>query len=173
MLHRAGRIISMGGAFRVPGNTGPVAEFNYFVDPHAAEIVLNASLPLTVVPLDVTEQCVLLRTEWNRILRRRQSTLHTFLARATRDYMRYHEQTEGFFGGYLHDPLALAAAVDSSLLTTMRTEVHVECRSPLTRGMTVAEFRIDRSILREGVDVAVAVDRERFLRMFLERVSRR
>jgi inosine-uridine nucleoside N-ribohydrolase len=170
LLQRVGRIISMGGAFRVPGNTGPVAEFNYFVDPDAAEIILNAPLTIMIVPLDVTEQCILLREEFESAIRRCPSTQGRFLLRVTRDYMRYHEQTEGFRGGYLHDPLAVAAAIDPSLLTTLRTVVHVERRSPLTRGMTVAEFRLDRTKTQKGVEVAVAVERERFLRLFFERV---
>ncbi|MBI3579559.1 MAG: nucleoside hydrolase, partial [Ignavibacteriales bacterium] len=65
-LAKVGRIVSMGGAFRVPGNTGPVAEFNYFVDPDAAHVLLNTGLPITVVPLDLTHQIVLMRREMER-----------------------------------------------------------------------------------------------------------
>jgi inosine-uridine nucleoside N-ribohydrolase len=164
------RIVSMGGAFRVPGNTGPVAEFNYFVDPQAAEIVLNAGLPLTVVPLDVTEQCALLGDELRDAARKHGSELGRFFVRMTRDYMRYHQATEGFYGGYLHDPLAVAVALDPTLVTTLRTEVHVECRSALTRGMTVADFRVGERRSVRGVDVAIGVDRARFLQSFFERV---
>ncbi|MBI5464660.1 MAG: nucleoside hydrolase, partial [Ignavibacteriales bacterium] len=51
-LKNAGSIISMGGAFFVPGNTGPVAEFNYFVDPEAVKEVLASGVRLTIVPLN-------------------------------------------------------------------------------------------------------------------------
>ncbi len=51
-----GRLVIMGGALRVPGNTTPAAEFNFFADPHAAAEVFGAGLPTTLVPLDVTEQ---------------------------------------------------------------------------------------------------------------------
>jgi len=169
-LRSVGRIVSMGGAFRVPGNTGPVAEFNYFVDPHAAEEVLNSGLPLTIVPLDVTEQCALLGDELRDIVQKHQTNLGRFLARMTADYMRYHQRTEGFFGGYLHDPLAVAVALDPSLVTTMRTTVHIECLSPLTRGMAVAAFPMSGRRTSNGVDVAVGVDRARFLQTFFERV---
>jgi purine nucleosidase len=54
-------LVVMGGAVRVPGNVGPVSEFNFAVDPEAAAIVLGAGLPLTLVPLDVTERVVLTR----------------------------------------------------------------------------------------------------------------
>src|SRR4029450_3441608 len=56
LMQQLGRLVIMGGAIGVPGNVSPVAEFNIFVDPHAADVVLRAGLPLTLVPLDVTRQ---------------------------------------------------------------------------------------------------------------------
>ena len=170
LLRTAGRIVSMGGAFRVPGNTGPVAEFNYFVDPDAAELVLNGHLPVTVIPLDVTEQCVLLADELRHVARRRANPLGSWFVRVTSFYMRYHRKTEGFEGGYLHDPLAVAVAIDPTFVTTLRAEVHVECRSPLTRGMTVSNFSLPARRVPSHVEVAVAVDRQRFLTFFFERI---
>ncbi|MEZ5366463.1 MAG: nucleoside hydrolase [Bryobacterales bacterium] len=55
----AERIVVMGGALDVPGNAGPHAEFNFFVDPEAARIVLRSGLPVTLVGLDVTRLAVL------------------------------------------------------------------------------------------------------------------
>ena len=170
ILRRVKRIISMGGAFRVPGNTGPVAEFNYFVDPDAAHLVLNSGLPITVVPLDVTEQLVLMRRELEYRACRRASHLATMIERFTKSYMKYHERTEGFFGGYLHDPLAIAVAIDPSLVTTRRVNVQIETKGVLTRGMSVADFRREHQSARRAVDVAVKVDRERFFRLFHERI---
>ncbi len=169
LLARAGRIITMGGAMRVPGNTGPVAEFNYFVDPEAADIVLNAGLPVTVIPLDVTEQCVLLARDLRDVAVRTGSRLARAMVAVTRSYMKYHVRTEGFDGGYLHDPLAVAAVVDPGLLTTLPAQIRVECESPLTRGMTVATFSYGT---RSSVfpRVAVGVDQARFKRLFLERI---
>lgn len=48
------RVVVMGGAFYVPGNTGPFAEFNFYVDPEAADQVMGAGLPVTLIPLDAT-----------------------------------------------------------------------------------------------------------------------
>jgi len=56
LLRRAARIIIMGGAVWCPGNVTPFAEFNFYYDPSAAEVILTSGLPITVVPLDVTRQ---------------------------------------------------------------------------------------------------------------------
>jgi inosine-uridine nucleoside N-ribohydrolase len=167
-LRKVKRIVSMGGAFRVPGNTGPVAEFNYFVDPHAANAVLQAGLPLTVVPLDVTEQIILTRNRLRNIVHRRPSRLGSFVYRFTGPYMRYHRKTLGINGGYLHDPLAVAIAILPSLARLQRVHIEVECRSELTRGMTVADFR--RKGKRTDPEVVVGFDRDKFIELFRRRV---
>ncbi|MBI4429626.1 MAG: nucleoside hydrolase [Ignavibacteriales bacterium] len=170
VLRKVGKIVSMGGAFRVHGNTGPVAEFNYYVDPDAAHIVLNSGLPVTVIPLDVTEQVVLMRKEVEYRAKRRASTVARFILSGTRHYMQYHRQTEGFSGGYLHDPIAVAAAVWPSIIETKKASVDVETQGELTRGMSVAEFRRHSSQRKPTVHLATRIDREIFLRLFHERL---
>ena len=170
-LKKVKRIITMGGAFGVPGNTGPVAEFNYFVDPDAANIVLQSGLPLTIVPLDITHQIVLLRKQIRKVVRRRRSPLGSFVYRFTAPYMWYHKMTLGFNGGYLHDPLAVAIAVEPSLARLQKVRVEVECGSDLTRGMTVADFR--KKGRTTDPDVVVSVDRKRFLSLFRQKVLAR
>ncbi len=178
-LKMAGRIVSMGGAIRVPGNTGPVAEFNYFVDPEAAQLVLNSGLNVTIVPLDLTQQVVVMRREIEYRAKRRASKLADFILRSTRHYMRYHMTTQGFDGGYLHDPIAVACVIQPSLIRTTRNRIDVETKGELTRGMTVAARpndlvgRVWRGIQRPGtVDVATSIDKEGFLKLFHERLWR-
>lgn len=169
-LRKVGRIVSMGGAFHVPGNTGPVAEFNYYVDPDAAQLLMNSGLPITVIPLDVTEQVVLMRREVEYRAKRRASAVARFVLSATKQYMRYHKRTEGFYGGYLHDPIAVAAAVFSSFVQTKKLHVEVETEGKLTRGMTIAESHRSGAPRKPEVHVATKIDRERFLRFFHERL---
>jgi len=164
-FRRLGRIISMGGAFHVPGNTGPLAEFNYYVDPEAAQEILNAAVPVTVIPLDVTEQCILTRRQLEALVERRPGRLGRFVLRMTEYYMRYHEVTEGFFGGYLHDPLAVAVAANSTLVRTAAASVHVQCAGTWTRGMTVRSKSPG-----SPVRVATSVDRTRVLRLIRNRL---
>src|SRR2546427_203826 len=65
-LRRLGEIVVMGGAFRCPGNVTPVAEFNIFVDPDAAQTVLDLGVPLRLVPLDVTERVMVRPADLNK-----------------------------------------------------------------------------------------------------------
>jgi inosine-uridine nucleoside N-ribohydrolase len=167
---RAGRIVTMGGAFRVPGNTGPVAEFNYYVDPDAAHAVLTSGMPVTVIPLDVTHQVVVMRSEMEYRARRRASNVARIILEITRDYMLYHLETQGFNGGYLHDPLAVGVAIDPGLVQTRRVHVDVEADGAYTRGMTVADFRKRSPRSLPAVDVALNVDRDRFLKLFHDRL---
>lgn len=168
LLRKAGRIVSMGGAFRVPGNTGPVAEFNYFVDPEAAAEVLESGLRVRIVPLDVTETVAVERKEVLRWARNGGPTAR-FVARCTRNYMAYHRATVGFHGGYLHDPAAVIAAMHPEWFDWQRTDVRIETSGRLTRGMSVADFRQKPS--RTGaVSVAMRVRRESVLRLFRNRV---
>lgn len=160
-MRSIGRMISMGGAFDVPGNTGPVAEFNYYVDPHAARIVLDAGLPLTILPLDATEQVILL---WNELSTLKGPTGHR-LRRLTRGYMDYHLLTEGFRGAFLHDPMAIAEAAIPGLLRTTRQGVGISTSDGPARGMT--SWRSIRPI-----DVAIGVDHRRFMKLVRQRMLR-
>src|SRR2546422_1102674 len=111
---RIGRLVVMGGAVDVPGNVTPTAEFNMHVDPEAAHRVLAAGLPLELVPLDATRQAVLPRAALRAALGRSPgpiaSRIQAFSARGFRI-----AHAEGEQGMTLHDPLAVAPALDPSL----------------------------------------------------------
>jgi len=175
-LKKVGRIISMGGAFRIPGNTGPVAEFNYFVDPEAAQAIITSGIPVDIVPLDITHQVTLLRSEVERHRSERPGPVSRFVSEVTRFYMEYHEVTEGFAGGYLHDPVAVAASVDPTIVEFVQASVAVETEGRFGRGMSV-RFATGQACTGDGkraksgrVRIAHRIDRERFLNWFHERL---
>jgi inosine-uridine nucleoside N-ribohydrolase len=94
-----------------------------------------------------------------------------FLRDALRFYMEFHSRYDGFYGAFIHDPVAVAAALDPSLVRTEAVAVDVELGGTLTTGETVADWR--RTWGRPpNVDVAVDVDVERFMDRFIERVGR-
>jgi purine nucleosidase len=93
-----------------------------------------------------------------------------FIADALRFYMEFHSRFDGFYGNFLHDPFALAAALDPSLVRTEAVTVDVELSGTLTTGETVTDWR-RRWGRPPNVDVAVAADGERFLERFIERVG--
>jgi purine nucleosidase len=160
-------ITVMGGAIRVPGNVGPVTEFNFAVDPEAAAIVVGAGLPLTLVPLDVTEQIVLSRQALEGMGRR--GKLQAFVGEITEATIRFHRDQEGIDGMFLHDPLAVGAVADPSLVRGDAMPLAVERRGELTAGMAVVDLR-RRSRIRPTASVCMHVEAARFLHMFSQRV---
>lgn len=159
----------MGGAVRVPGNVGPVSEFNFAVDPEAAAIVLKAGLPLTLVPLDVTERVVLTRNFLESV--DPPGTLHAFVEEIVAGTMAFHRLHGECEGIVMHDPLAVGVALDPSLVRRERMALAVETRGALTAGMAVADLR-RRSRAAPTADVCVEVEAKRFLDLFTERVLR-
>ncbi len=94
-----------------------------------------------------------------------------FVADALRFYMEFHSRFDGFYGAFIHDPLAVAAALDPSLVRTEALAVDIELGGTLTTGETVTDWR--RRWGREpNIDVAVEADSTEFLARFVERVGR-
>jgi purine nucleosidase len=195
-----GRWILMGGAFRVPGNTTPVSEWNVHCDPEAAKVCFDAwaraveTSPDVRRPvalgLDVTERAVFLPDHMVALARRARSEpderlapgdgpetrsvagnpVVRFVADALRFYMEFHARYDGFYGAHIHDPLAVAAALDPALIRTEAVAVDVEIAGALTSAQTIGDWRHlwDRPA---NADVAVEVDAAAFLDRFVERVG--
>lgn len=159
-------IIQMGGAVSVPGNTGPYAEFNIYVDPEAANAVFAAAVPLRLVPLDVTEQLVLTRARLRELALARDSAVFQFVRECTVLYFDFHQQQVGFAGGYLHDPAAVTAAFHPEWFTWRRARLRVET-SEAERGRLRAEW--DEAAVNQ---VAMAVEVERVVALIEDRVCR-
>jgi purine nucleosidase len=93
-----------------------------------------------------------------------------YLADALRFYMEFHARYDGFYGAFVHDPLAVAAALDPSLVRTEALAVDVELGGTLTSGETVTDWR--RVWGRPpNLDVAVEADAAVFLDRFVDRVG--
>jgi purine nucleosidase/pyrimidine-specific ribonucleoside hydrolase len=167
-LKKVGRIIIMGGAVTVPGNISAAAEFNFFVDPHAAQVVMESGIPLTLVGLDVAMKAPLSRQVIEENLQRRPSKVTQFIADCTEIYMTFYRDNEGFYGCYLHDPLAMAVAIDSSLVTTESLYMMVETEGRFTTGMSLADRRDrrDEKTNPPNVEACLDVDTERFMQLF-------
>ena len=94
-----------------------------------------------------------------------------YVADSLRFYMEFHSRYDGFYGAFIHDPLAVAAALDPTLIRTEALAVDVELGGTLTTGETVTDWR--RKWGREpNLDVAVEADADEFLSRFVERVGR-
>jgi len=171
-VKRLREVIIMGGAIRVPGNITPAAEFNIFVDPHAARRVFTSDLPIKLVPLDVTEKVCLQSEEIENLAREMEVPLGTFLSDSTAKAVAHLQQIRGIAGIYLHDPLAVAVAIRPSMVKTTPLHVDVETRRGITQGMTLADLRAIRDDLKQppNAHVALEVNARQFLWLFKERL---
>ena len=132
-------IVCMGGGFFGGGNTTPTAEFNVFVDPDAAEIVLHCGAPVTMLPLDVTHKA-LMTDAWINQVRGLGTRTGAAAAGMLDFYERFDVDKYGTFGGPLHDPNVIAYLLRPDLYRGRHCNVEVETDSPLTLGMTVVDW---------------------------------
>jgi purine nucleosidase len=163
-------LVIMGGAIRQGGNITPLAEFNIYEDPHAAHIVFHAGIPITLIPLDVTYQCLLTSQDIER-LNRIHSPIARFIRDATGIYLDFYRQRQGFDGCALHDPLTLAAVIAPELLSFEEHYVDVDISGGVSTGKTFADFM---GILGKPANMKVALDvrgRE-FVDLFIERMGK-
>ena len=139
IAERLDAIVLMGGAYFEVGNTTPAAEFNIYVDPEAAEIVLHSGVDITFLPLDVTHKALITRARLARI-----AALGTPVAAAVTGWLDFFERFDlekyGHEGGPLHDPCVIAWLLRPDLFSGRRINVEIETQSALTRGMTVADW---------------------------------
>jgi len=163
-------IIIMGGAIRHEGNTTALAEFNTYVDPHAAQIVYQAGIPTTLVPLDVTYQCILRPGDVGR-LQKIDSPITKFVADATRFYMEFHDEYQQIEGCVINDPLALALTFMPELCTYQELPVDVDLSGGISMGKTVADF-YNYGKKPANMKVALSVRARDFIDQFVERIER-
>ena len=164
-LHLFREIVVMGGAVRVPGNVTPHAEFNIWSDPEALAILLALGVSLLLVPLDVTMQVVLTPDHLERLPP--QNPRARLVLDCTRGYMAFHNKTRGVDGCFLHDPLALGVAIDSSFVEMEEVHLDVATSESEMRGKTF-ETSPDRG---HPARICTGVDADRFLDFFLDRIS--
>ena len=161
-------LVIMGGAIREGGNVTPLAEFNIFVDPHAAHIVFHSGIPITLIPLDVTNKCLLKQEHLDRLLNSR-SPISRFIREAVGVYLKSSLQL-GYQGSALHDPLTLATIIAPELLTLSEYYVDVDISGGVSMGKIFADFY---NIMKRPANMKVALDvrGEDFIELFLQRME--
>lgn len=169
-LRQVREIVVMGGAFGEPGNVTPAAEFNIHHDPQAAAALAAAGLPLRWVPLDVTHRCLLRQEHLDALPNTRRAQ---FVRQITAEYMDHHRTGHGDDACYLHDPVAVAAALWPELFRTERTHVAVETAGDFTNGVTVADLRpaAYRPEYSTEAEVCLGVDADEVVRRIVERLG--
>lgn len=138
---RLKHITVMGGAVNYPGNTTPTAEWNFWVDPHAAaEVFERAEAPITLCPLNVTERMVLEPGRLEGIVDKLGPT-PLDLAAITRFYFEFHEDVGEGYLAQIHDLLTVMVALGRVPGRFCLSTLAVEHTSTLTRGTAVADLR--------------------------------
>ncbi|MGB1034228.1 MAG: nucleoside hydrolase, partial [Primorskyibacter sp.] len=139
IIPRVQEIVLMGGAYFEVGNITPAAEFNIYVDPEAAQIVFRSGVPLVVLPLDVTHKALVTAAR-NDAFRALATPVGVAVAQMTDFFERFDKEKYGSIGAPLHDPCVTAYLIDPDLFSGRHINVEIETQSPLTRGMTVADW---------------------------------
>jgi purine nucleosidase len=196
----------MGGAYRVPGNTTPTAEWNIHVDPDAARACFAAwagaratsladghpiPLPLAM-GLDVTEQARVIGEHLRHLAVRAgarpadaealaheparavgtvaDNAILAYVVDALRFYFEFHAANDGLYGALIHDPFAVAATIDRTLVTAKPVFVDIETGTGPAHGLTVTDWR---GLTKQppNLDVAVEGRADTFLRLLVDRVG--
>ena len=160
--------VSMGGAFRIHGNCSPVAEFNYWVDPHAADYTYK-HLPkkIHMVGLDVTRKIVL-TPNIIEFINRLEKEKSKFITEITRFYIDFHWQQEGIIGCVINDPLAVAYFIDRNLCKGFDSYVEV-----VHNGVAIGQSIVDSfNFYKKEANayVLTQTDEKAFMKMFLKRI---
>jgi pyrimidine-specific ribonucleoside hydrolase len=170
------RIVFMGGAVAT-GNATPVAEFNVWHDPEAAAVLLTAGVPITMYGLDVFERVIVPAADVQRLRASSEPSLRMAgELLAHRDPATSGDPTPT---GGLGDAGAVCAVVDPGGLSTELLPVEVSLAPGPTRGQTVVDRRPrpGESEIHGGerevtlVDVALGVDVERYVKLWLTAVE--
>lgn len=138
-ISKVKEVVLMGGAMREGGNITPSAEFNIYVDPHAAKIVFDSGCKLVVFGLDVTYQ-VLTSSDVLERIKAIGNPVATTAYNMLMLYNRFEEEKYGTDGGPLHDPCTMAYILKPDLFKFKSCNIRVEADSDLTRGHTAVDF---------------------------------
>jgi purine nucleosidase len=139
IIEKIDQIVLMGGAYFEVGNITPAAEFNIYVDPEAAETVMKSGAKITMLPLDVTHKALVTRAR-NDAFRALNTPAGLAVAQMTDFFERFDKEKYGSSGAPLHDPTVIAYLIAPELFSGRNINVEIETKSPLTRGMTVADW---------------------------------
>jgi purine nucleosidase len=161
-------IVSMGGSFRSHGNCSPVAEFNYWVDPHSADYVFkNLKKQIHMVGLDVTRKIVL-TPNILELITRLGGDISKYIVDITKFYVDFHWKQEGIIGCVINDPLAVAYFIDRSICSGFSSYTEV-----VKEGIAIGQSIVDvENFWKKDHNSIILneVDKFKFMQMFLSRV---
>lgn len=167
-FHRVKEIVSMGGAYKSHGNCSPVAEFNYWVDPHGArEFLKKFNGEFTMVGLDVTREIVL-TPNLREMIHQFKDEIGDFIYDITRFYVDFHWEQERTLGCVINDPLAVEYFINRELCDGFKAYVDIACED-ISMGQSVVDVA-DFYKRRKNVFVLDKVNSKEFMISFLNKI---
>lgn len=167
LVHKIEKITLMGGSCYI-GNTTPSAEFNIYVDAEAADMVFKSGIPVTMVGLDATHKALVSEKDIEYITQGKNKVCTT--VRELFNCCSIICKLYGLEGAIVHDALAVAAIIEPSIIEKYKYYVAVETKGELTYGKTVVDiYNVTKN--KPNAEVAMDVDRERFVEMFREMMN--
>ncbi|MFZ0014594.1 MAG: nucleoside hydrolase [Acidimicrobiia bacterium] len=164
------QIVTMGGGFFEGGNTTPAAEFNIYVDPHAAHVVFTSGIPIVLMPLDVTHKAL---TTPDRL--QRFKDLGTAAGHAVAGMLGFYDRWDmskyDLPGGPLHDPTVIAYLLRPDLFEGREVAVEIDIAPGPTLGMTVIDWW-GVTEQRPNALVMNRIDADGFFDLLVERIAR-
>lgn len=166
--HKIGSISAMGGSY-YRGNWSAIAEFNVWIDPEAADILMRSGIPFLLHGLDVTHQAYITRQE-QTALRGMQNPVADFVADLFEFFSKSCIDFRGHPGCLVHDACAVAGLIDPSLFRYEDSVIEMDLDGRHTRGGCLIDTRPDAWHQRRRTHGKVAAwcDRERFVTLLLE-----
>ena len=167
-FHRVKEIVSMGGAYKSHGNCSPVAEFNYWVDPHGArEFLKKFNGEFTMVGLDVTRKIVL-TPNLREMIHQFNDEIGDFIYDITRFYVDFHWEQERTLGCVINDPLAVEFFINRDICEGFKAYVDIACED-ISMGQSVVDVA-DFYKRRKNVFVLDKVNSKEFMVSFLNKI---
>jgi purine nucleosidase len=170
IIRRIRRIVLMGGAYFEVGNITPAAEFNIYVDPEAADVVMRSGVDVVMLPLDVTHQVLATRERINA-LKANANAASNAVVQMLEFSERFDREKYGWPGAPLHDPCVIAYLLKPDLFQGRHINVSIETGSELTMGMTVADYWGVTGKVKNCTFIRSA-DADGFYRLLTERLKR-
>lgn len=161
IINKIKSIIFMGGTISAPGNKNRVAEFNFFVDPLAASIVMASKIPKVMIPLDLCYQVPLFMSDFDKLNKSRYGKV---IGKLMKPYISALAKYEDQSGAIVYDALAAYYLLNPKSFTLTPMDIVVETGGKYTSGMTV----IDRSSsAKPNIMVATGLNKSQFRKDFL------
>lgn len=169
IIERLQRLVIMGGACHEPGNITPAAEFNIYVDPHAAKAVFDSGIKPVVFGLDITHQMLITPPRLHAI-----ATQGGHTGRVVADLLDFFNQYDmskyGWDGAPLHDPCTIAYLIEPDIFNGREMSLKVDINEGPSYGRTVADWygvttdTPNALVMTEG-------DSDRFFALIVERLA--